>query len=957
MFYQPFFIILTMKKTTLLFLFISTISFGQITITPSSFDITDEITITVDTKINTGCNGLSNPTKVYMHSGVGDDSSGWGFSVVGNWGQDDGIGQMTSQGNGIFSITLTPSTYYGLTSTQQDNATQMGMVFRNASGNQEMKDSGCSDFYIPVGAFQMTLNSPSSSTSYLNAGQSVSISATTSLASNFVLKANNSTVNTQNNTKNYSHNYQVNQTTNFTLEATLNDEVKSESFTVIVSPTVSQQAIPSGMVEGINYHSNDDTKATLVLRAPNKDYIYVAGSFNNYTYDDNYVMKQDTNDTDLYWLEVTGLTAGTTYTFQYWVTDETPINNSPSLVKTADPYSTLVLSPYDDPTIPSSSYPNLPTYPSGQEREVSVIKTGEADYNWSVTNFPKPKKEDLVIYEVLIRDFDADRNYQDLIDRIDYFKNLNINAIQLMPVMEFEGNESWGYNPSFHFALDKFYGTSEKFKEFVDLCHQNGIAVILDIVLNHAMGRNPLVRMWMNDSDGDGWGDPSTENPYFNTTAKHSYNVGNDFDHSATVTQNYVKRFIKYWIEEYKVDGFRWDLTKGFTQNCSDGNDSCTNAYQQDRVDILKEYADYSWSIDPTHYVIFEHLGTDTEEQEWANYRINDSEPKGIMMWGKMTNEYATLLKGYSSSISRAQDSEHGFTKPRLIAYPESHDEERLMYEAIKNGNTSNSSHNIRNINIALKRMATIGAINLTLPGPKMVWHFGALGMDNSIFTCSDGSYSNDGCKLSTKPQPQWEENWLQNSNRKNIYDTWSQLIDFKINEDVFEGTLILTENNQEIRIQMFDLSLPSTSLSNVIILANLSTNSKNIDPTFASTGTWYNLMDNNSTINVTNVNTPITVPAGEFVMFGNKASTLSNESNIVSDNFKLYPNPTNDLFYINSEIKSLEIYDLLGKLIKVYDGNFESNYPFSVENINPGNYIVKASNHEGIIIKRIIKR
>merc|ERR1711974_264125 len=103
---------------------------------------------------------------------------------------------------------------------------------------------------------------------------------------------------------------------------------------------------------------------------------------------------------------------------------------------------------------------------------------------------------------VLVRDFDANRNYQDLIDRLDYFKNLNVNAIQIMPVMEYEGNESWGYNTSFHMALDKYYATENKFKEFIDICHQNGIAVILDVALNHAFGRNPMQRMWMNDPDG-----------------------------------------------------------------------------------------------------------------------------------------------------------------------------------------------------------------------------------------------------------------------------------------------------------------------------------------------------------------------------------------------------------------------------------------------------------------------
>ena len=147
-----------------------------------------------------------------------------------------------------------------------------------------------------------------------------------------------------------------------------------------------------------------------------------------------------------------------------------------------------------------------------------------------------------------------------------------MNAIELMPVMEFEGNENWGYATSFHMSLDKFYGTSNDFKEFVDTCHQNGIAVILDLALNHVTGRSPMVRMWMEDTDDDGWGESNSENPYLNSHATHTYSVFNDFNHSSSLTQDYTKRVIKHWIEEYKIDGFRWDLTKGFTQNCSSGD-------------------------------------------------------------------------------------------------------------------------------------------------------------------------------------------------------------------------------------------------------------------------------------------------------------------------------------------------------------------------------------------------
>ena len=217
--------------------------------------------------------------------------------------------------------------------------------------------------------------------------------------------------------------------------------------------------MPTDYQDGITYLS--DTEAILVLYALGKDFVYVAGSFNDWQPNSSYSMKVDPTRNNKFWIELSGLTPGQIETYQYWVVDTTPIANSPNLVKTADPYSTLVLSPFDDSYIPESTYPNMPQYPLGQEREVTVLETGQQLYDWQVDNFEKPKKEDLIVYEVLIRDFDANRNFQDLIDKIDYFKNLNINAIELMPVMEFEGNESWGYNTSFHMALDKFYGTED----------------------------------------------------------------------------------------------------------------------------------------------------------------------------------------------------------------------------------------------------------------------------------------------------------------------------------------------------------------------------------------------------------------------------------------------------------------------------------------------------------------
>ncbi|MBT8271927.1 MAG: T9SS type A sorting domain-containing protein, partial [Bacteroidia bacterium] len=695
---------------------------------------------------------------------------------------------------------------------------------------------------------------------------------------------------------------------------------------------------------------NIDSKATLVLNAPNKDFVYVAGSWNSYTPGPSDLMRQDPS-TGKYWLEITGLTPGTKYHYQYWVYDQNPVADSPSLVKTADPFSTLVLSPFDDPFIPVSTYPDLPAYPAGQEREVSVLETGRMSYNWQVTNFNKPKKEDLVIYEVLIRDFDADRNYQDLIDRIDYFKGLNINAIQLMPIMEYDGNESWGYNTAYHMALDKFYGTEDKFKEFVDLCHQNGIAVILDIALNHATGRNPLVRMWMDDPENDGWGGPSTENPYFNQTATHAYSVFNDFDHSNTLTQYYTERVIKHWVEDFKIDGFRWDLTKGFTQNCTASNESCTNNYQQDRVDRLKAYADYSWGLDPDHYVIFEHLGLDGEEQQWANYKLNEG--KGIMMWGKMTDPYNQLTMGYSSgsNFNRMGHVAHGFDGPRVMGYPESHDEERLMYRNLQFGN-SGFNYDITDLNTALGRMPALGAVAFMIPGPKMIWHFAELGMENSIFTCSDGSFNNPDCKLDTKPQPQWANNWPSDPNRSAIYNAWARLFDLKINEAVFEGDYSIDSGTLTPRIYVFDYSIPLNELRNVVILANFGVSAQDVTPDFPDQGTWYDLMDEtgNTTLEVMNTATGINIPAGEFRIYGNALpETLSTDVFDINADFRIYPNPSSAEVNLSKAVNKLVIYDITGKAVSEFKGDFPAGTAFDISELANDLYIVKIETENGI--------
>ena len=169
-----------MKRTLLLFTLLTAyIANAQVTITPNPFEVNQSITITVDANSNaTNCNGFSSPNKVYMHSGVGPESNPWTY-VVGNWGFDDGVGEMTNIGGSLWSITLTPEVYYNLTTGQASTITKMGIVFRNEDGSQELKDNGCSDFFFDVGSFQVTLTNPEvNSASILNSGDNLNITAT-----------------------------------------------------------------------------------------------------------------------------------------------------------------------------------------------------------------------------------------------------------------------------------------------------------------------------------------------------------------------------------------------------------------------------------------------------------------------------------------------------------------------------------------------------------------------------------------------------------------------------------------------------------------------------------------------------------------------------------------------------------------------------------------------------------
>ena len=922
-----------MKKIFLLLSFlIPSILIGQqqnvtFSASPSTFNEDEQITITVS-NVNPASWGV---TDIYLWAWSFDtnDENIMDSPTNGSWTNSNEAQKLTNNGDGTYSISLTPTIFYNRTGIGR-----IGMLVKAKDGSGDKKSQ---DQLFEVGKFQLTLNTPASSSTIINSGDNVSISATASLVADFNLKANNTSIDTQNSITNYSYNANVTENTTFELDATNGGDTKTVSFEVIVRPTVVEEALPNGLKDGLNINGTDPTKATLVFYAPTKDFVHVIGDFNDWKLDNNYLMKKDPSN-DRFWIELTGLTAQTNHMYQYLIDAE---------LRVADPYSTIVLTESNDQFIDAVTYPDLPAYPTGKtNHSVTLLRTGDAPFNWEVTNFTKPAKTDLVIYELLIRDFDALHSFDAVKARLDYLQDLGINAIEFMPVSEFDGNESWGYNPSFHMALDKYYGTKTAFKQLVDECHKRGIAVILDIVYNHATGQNPYYRMW-NTDNGNYGGQASADSPFFNETARHSFNVFNDFNHSQQATKDYVKRTTQYWIEEYKIDGFRWDLTKGFTQNCTASDESCTSAMQADRVAVLKEYADYQWEIDNEFYVIFEHLGTNQEETEWVNYRLNEG--KGIMMWSNLNPNYSETNMGYhdngKSNFSWINYKNRGWTTPANISYMESHDEERIMYRNLNFGN-SNASYNTQDLSTALDRLAGAGAFYFTVPGPKMIWQFGELGYDVSIdFNGRTGN----------KPI-RWE--YVNDTDRKDLYDTWAKLIALKKQEDIFRTTNFTLDVAASTGIKKIHLTNDNASddLQYITIIGNFGITEQAAIPGFQQTGTWYDLLDANTTMEVTNVNTSMLLQPGEFKIFASSAVTLSNDDIILNNNdLTCYPNPSSSFIKFNKEVEDVSIYDISGKQVLTFEGTLYQNNNLEIESLSQGLYFVKGKTNEKLFTLKLL--
>lgn len=811
----------------------------------------DTFELTFDaSKGNKGLQGKN--TDIYIYAGlITDKSTGpsdWKYVKSPSFNSAHAAAKMTAAGQDKYKISISPRTFFSVPASEK--ILQIVMLFRTADGQSVARNTDGSDIYLPIyepGKLALKITAPEMNYTYqptpvMNVavvGTEVYVSAVASIAADLKLLLNGESFATAVNATSIAGKVKISKSgiQEIVVEGTSSGTKASRSIQLIANAEAQVAELPAQAREGVVF-LNGGTSAILTLTAPEKTSVYAIGSFNGWKADAAQQMKK-TPDGKKWWIQIDQLDANKPYTYQYLVDGN---------LKVADPYAEVVLDPNNDQYLSSAQLAALPAYPAGQTGIVSVMQANKPGHTFKNTSFRRPEKNKLVIYELHLRDFLKSNNYNTLTDTLNYLSRLGVNAIELMPVNEFEGNSSWGYNPSFYFAPDKYYGSKVMLQRFIDECHGKGIAVILDMVLNHSFGQSPMVQLYFDKSTNK----PAANSPWFNADPTHPYNVGYDFNHESADTKSFVKNVLRFWMDEYKIDGYRFDLSKGFTQKNSGTSDAAVNAwsaYDAGRIAIWNEYNNYIKSVDANNfYVILEHFAADNEEKELAD--------KGMMLWNNLNGSFNEATMGYldRSDFSRGFFGTHGFSNPdNLISYMQSHDEERTMTKNLAYGNVS-GSYSVKDLNTALKREELAAAFFFAVPGPKMLWQFQELGYEVGIDVNG---------RTGEKPI-YW--NYYQQPARRTLYNAYARFINLKKKNNIFNTSNVQFGLAGGIKyIKLIDGD------NVIVVVGNFDVSSKQANVDFGSSGLWYEA-GSSQTLNLSSSNYTQTLAPGEYHIYSKRA-------------------------------------------------------------------------------------
>ena len=901
-----------MRKLTLLLLSVFALSaIAQVTTVPAIIQkgYTGEVTIIFNP--SEGNKGMVGATQCYAHTGLitGESSTDGDWKcVVEGWRENTSKTQLTQDGTNWKLVIPNIYEYYKCPTTTEIK--KIAFVFHDGpAGSKEGKTAEGTDIFVELAEKGLAVSiSQLPEISSVNDQYTITANATTTAA--LALKINGTKIKSTTGTT-LSFSGKFSKSDNYTFEFTATKGGKTVSATTFTcvpnSPTKANR--PAGIVNGIYYDKNDDTKVTLCTYAASKTApaknVFVVGDFNDWKISNDYQLKQ-ANDSAYFWIELNNLTPNKEYAMQYVV-----VRADGKVRRLSDLYSEKLLHK-DDQWIPGYTS----NYPAQADGYVTVIHPGKPAFNWSsaTLNFKRPDKNNLVIYEVWVYDHTPQRNIKGMIDRLDYIEDLGVNAVELMPVTEFDGNENWGYSPNHYFAFDKVYGSSDELKTFIDECHKRGIAVIIDMVFNHATGLNPMNKLYP-------YGTDLKENPWFNVTAPHSDNVYEDWNHDFVPTKTMFTRALSYWLTEYKVDGFRMDLSHGL----------CGTKANTSVANIKHYYENGVKAVSADAYMILEHWGANMGSDRPALVKA------GMMCWDNTTNAYYQTAMGWLKD----GDDLSNANKDNYVTYCESHDEERAFFKAKQWGDGDlKTSEEARAARVPLN-MAFLTMLN----GPKMFYHFAELGFDYSKWQNAQGKWGKNeyqitselgadyDCKMQGKYRP---EAWMVAPHcRHAAFKKVGQTIQLRtrLMPEVFAGnpTAVSVGSGKALRTIQWG--------SNVFVAGNFAM-SGNQTVTVPS-GTWYNYFEQKK-----QTATTITLAPGQYVILTGKEYKLPTITTDVED--IVFPGTTAEVL----PPYNVTIYNVNGQVVSVQNNAEQVN----MGTLKNGMYLIQLEKNGKTAIQKVIR-
>lgn len=718
-----------------------------------------------------GVAGLQSASELYAHIGVCKRGTSTWDHVKGDWNTNTADKKFVKNSAGLWELNIGDiNTYFGLPAGY--DVGKIAIIARTPTGSAQTKD-----YFLDVAEEGFAINfSYNTENLVISSPTSITFTLSATMAADLSIKVDGQVIGQATNTTTLSKSFSFNTEGKFyevVATATHNGETLTTAVTVAY-PTASAQANYPGGVPKQGAVKQSDGSVIFCLAAPSKKSVIIVPSWDNYqTLNKNVMKYQDYNGYRYFWTRVEGLKDNEYYPYYYLVD---------GISKVADPYAKLMLDPYSDKWLPTGIWAEqMPQYPYDKfEDTMLAVYRGDIDnYKWddATLNFKVPNHTSMVVYELLLRDFTGDGTDQDgkhfgtfrtALPKIQHLINLGVNVVEIMPVMEFNGNNSWGYNTNGYMALDKAYGSPKDMKDFVAACHRAGIAVVLDIVFNQTDGLHPWYQMY-----------PIASNPFYNANAPHDYNVLNDVRQDYPLVEQHWGDVLRYWMEAYKVDGFRFDLVKGLGDNNSYG--SGTDATNQSRINRMKRLNDVIRSVKADAIHINELLGWAQEDN--ANYANG-----GQMGWNNInygSGQYAAGLQEKCDDTKGFFASQWGKTVGGTVDYAESHDEPRIANKIKTEGHASVKYTTAQPKKQSVQRLGSVAAQMLLAPGAKMIWQFGEIAADD-----------NQGSELDKlRPiAPKWDQ--MSQAARNGLYENYKALCHLrKDNPEMFDGSATFKQN------------------------------------------------------------------------------------------------------------------------------------------------------------------